>query len=93
MDISEPQIIKIAYNLFLSLAFLHSVGVMHRDIKPANILIDADLNIKICDFGLSRMQLATDALTGIDSSPKTNPEEEKERISAWLKKTVDKRIK
>ena len=27
---------------------------MHRDIKPANILVDDDLNVKICDFGLSR---------------------------------------
>lgn len=27
---------------------------MHRDIKPDNILVTEDLEVKICDFGLSR---------------------------------------
>mmetsp|Transcript_3863 Transcript_3863/g.5854 ORF Transcript_3863/g.5854 Transcript_3863/m.5854 type:complete len:99 (-) Transcript_3863:539-835(-) len=27
---------------------------MHRDVKPTNILIDADFNVKLCDFGLAR---------------------------------------
>jgi mitogen-activated protein kinase 1/3 len=57
---SEPQydesaVIKITYNLICALNFLESANIMHRDIKPANILIDPEsLDIKICDFGLSR---------------------------------------
>ena len=33
----------------------HAKGVIHRDIKPANLLVGDDCQIKICDFGISRV--------------------------------------
>ena len=33
-------------------SYLHSQNVVHRDIKPENLLLDADRNIRIVDFGV-----------------------------------------
>ncbi|MCJ1281089.1 Chk1 protein kinase [Xylographa opegraphella] len=38
-----------------AVAFMHSKGVGHRDIKPENILLSAEGNLKIADFGLATL--------------------------------------
>lgn len=34
--------------------YLHSANVLHRDLKPGNLLVNANCELKICDFGLAR---------------------------------------
>jgi serine/threonine protein kinase len=38
----------------LAADFLHEHGIIHRDLKPTNILVSADLEPKILDFGLAQ---------------------------------------
>lgn len=52
--LTRAQIQKIFYNMIVTLHYIHSARVVHRDVKPGNILMNEDLSIKICDFGLAR---------------------------------------
>jgi serine/threonine protein kinase len=43
------------YQLFRSLAYIHSLGICHRDIKPQNLLLDPETAVlKLCDFGSAK---------------------------------------
>ncbi|KAI4185551.1 MAG: hypothetical protein L6R41_004059 [Letrouitia leprolyta] len=44
------------YQLFRSLAYIHSQGICHRDIKPQNLLLDPSTGVlKLCDFGSAKI--------------------------------------
>lgn len=45
-----------------ALAFLHARGIAHRDIKSHNVLLSPHMEVKICDFGLSRLK--SELMTG-----------------------------
>lgn len=53
-QITSDIILIIAYKLLCALNFIHSANIIHRDIKPANILINSDIDVILCDFGLAR---------------------------------------
>lgn len=57
------QIVNLMAELLAALGYAHAAGVVHRDVKPGNILV-AD-RLKITDFGVARIDNATQTETGV----------------------------
>jgi hypothetical protein len=53
------EIRTIVMQICTGLEEVHSKGIVHRDMKTANVMIGADGNIRIMDFGLSKSPLVT----------------------------------
>lgn len=53
--LSNDHVCYFLYQILRGLKYIHSANVMHRDLKPSNILLNHDCDLKICDFGLSRV--------------------------------------
>jgi calcium/calmodulin-dependent protein kinase I len=54
----EVDAAKIVATILDAVAYLHENNVVHRDIKPENLLFksrDADAQLLIADFGLSKV--------------------------------------
>jgi len=51
--IPQQRATRIALRICSVLDYIHNHGVVHRDLKPDNILMDANDNIKLLDFGIA----------------------------------------
>lgn len=57
--------IKIAFQLAQALEYLHDkcpLQIVHGDIKASNILLDQQLNCKLCDFGSAKVGFSSTVL-------------------------------
>lgn len=52
--LSEDHCQWFVYQILRGLKYVHSANVIHRDLKPSNVLINANCDLKITDFGLAR---------------------------------------
>lgn len=52
--LSDAHFQSFLYQTLCGLKYIHSANVLHRDLKPGNLLVNADCELKICDFGLAR---------------------------------------
>jgi len=50
----ESDAADLVTQVLRAISYMNSMGIAHRDLKPENLLLDAEHNIKITDFGLSK---------------------------------------
>lgn len=51
--LTEPEVRVYALQIAGAVKYMHSKNVIHRDLKLRNILLDANMEIKVADFGLA----------------------------------------
>eukprot|EP00656_Telonema_subtile_P056620 TRINITY_DN9091_c0_g2_i2.p1 TRINITY_DN9091_c0_g2~~TRINITY_DN9091_c0_g2_i2.p1 ORF type:complete len:663 (-),score=140.89 TRINITY_DN9091_c0_g2_i2:631-2619(-) len=49
-------LVKFCQQIASGMAYLHSQQVIHRDLKSLNLLVAGNWELKVCDFGLSRVR-------------------------------------
>lgn len=55
-SLSSDHIKVFLYQILRGVKYLHSAKIIHRDIKPGNLLVNSNCVLKICDYGLARVQ-------------------------------------
>lgn len=53
--VPQAQIVNFLAQMLLALQHLHDKKILHRDIKTKNVFVNKKMQIKLGDFGLSKM--------------------------------------
>ena len=68
--------LKLARGIASGMAYLHAASppIIHRDLKPGNVLVTAEMEPRICDFGVSRGESLDSTMTVIGTPLYMAPE-------------------
>jgi serine/threonine-protein kinase len=65
----QDDVIRIAKGIARGLVAAHGKGIVHRDLKPENVMLDAESEPKILDFGLAKLRASPETLREILEHP------------------------
>lgn len=91
--LTESRVLEVLDQLLDALAESHGQSIWHLDIKPGNVMVDRAGNIKLIDFGASKM-LDTDSRhltlsSGIAYTPGYAPPEQIDQDLSAISATTD----
>ena len=69
----EAILVRMALEAALGLVHLHSEVVIHRDVAARNVLVDADLHVRVADFGFARVKKAGRSQKGAYTTSSLGP--------------------
>jgi mitogen-activated protein kinase 1/3/mitogen-activated protein kinase 6 len=70
------------------LKYIHSANVLHRDLKPSNLLLNANCDLKICDFGLARVNSGKNASSVGDAHDMSDGQQPTTNVSNFMTEYV-----
>jgi tRNA A-37 threonylcarbamoyl transferase component Bud32 len=54
-EVQRVEFYHLASDIAKGMQFIHAKGLIHRDLKPDNVLMNNHSEVKLCDFGLSKL--------------------------------------
>ncbi|MGD9388212.1 MAG: serine/threonine-protein kinase [Gammaproteobacteria bacterium] len=64
------EVVRLVFGAARALHYAHTRGIVHRDIKPSNIMLNADNEVRIIDFGIALWSDAeVSSIRGVAGSP------------------------
>ncbi|KAJ9464943.1 putative serine/threonine-protein kinase nek3 [Diplonema papillatum] len=60
--VGEEMATSISIQMLVALKYLHAKRILHRDLKPANIFLTKNHTVKLGDFGVATILMATQVL-------------------------------
>jgi len=57
-ELTEAHCQFFLYQILRGMKYVHSADVVHRDLKPRNLLVNENCDLKICDFGMARVNFS-----------------------------------
>ena len=86
--LSDDHCQYFVYQLLRGLKYIHSANVLHRDLKPSNLLLNANCDLKICDFGLARVNSGKNASSVGDAHDMSDGQQPTTNVSNFMTEYV-----
>ncbi|KAL0480807.1 hypothetical protein AKO1_006924 [Acrasis kona] len=55
--VDDRMFFRMIKDICYGMNYLHNKNILHLDLKPLNLLVDDNLNVKVSDFGISRIMI------------------------------------
>jgi serine/threonine protein kinase len=87
--LSDEHVQFFIYQVLRGVKYLHTStpAITHRDLKPRNLLVNSNCDLKLCDFGLARVDVQSASRVAMTDYVATRWYRAPEIITGWVEYT------